>query len=63
LRAIGAKYRHLWPAMMERPARLAAARHGNIRRKAEHPGRIPPCRSWPDTRNAGKQAPGIRGMS
>jgi hypothetical protein len=43
LRAIGAKYRHLWPAIMEQPAAPAAARHGHSGRKREHPGRIPPA--------------------
>jgi hypothetical protein len=43
LRAIGVKYRHLWPAITEHPAAAAAARHGHTRRKREHPGRIPPA--------------------
>jgi hypothetical protein len=39
------------PGAPARPARAYAV-------KREHPGRIPPCRLWPGTRDKGKQALG-----
>jgi hypothetical protein len=60
LRATGDDIWHLWPAITEHPAGPGAARHGHTRRKREHPGRIPPCRPRPGTRDEREQAPGPR---
>jgi hypothetical protein len=56
LRAIGAKYRHLWPAIMKQPAAPGSVRHRHTRRKGEHPGCIPPAAPGRHA-GRGKQAP------